>query len=55
MITGYGSIESKAIFVHVNRTTGTLTLDSLRLNLDRPDWPHGATGRAIPHGAVFSK
>ena len=24
------------------------------VRFDRTDWPHGATGRAMPHGAVFS-
>jgi hypothetical protein len=24
------------------------------VRFDRSDWPHGATGRAMPHGAVFS-
>ena len=25
------------------------------VSFDRADWPHGATGPAVPHGAVFSR
>jgi hypothetical protein len=48
--------------LEVNRTTGQLTLDpdfrdagSSRpgIAFDRPSWPHGATGTAVPHGTVF--
>ena len=50
--------------VRVDRTSGALTLDeSFRdrgaatpgVNFARPAWPHGASGPARPHGAVFSR
>lgn len=25
------------------------------IQFDRPEWPHGSTGKAIVHGAVFSR
>jgi hypothetical protein len=64
VLTGYQDLESRVMLLHFNRATGALTLDSTfmargdslpGLSLDREQWPHGATGRAIPHGAVFSR
>jgi hypothetical protein len=51
------------LLARIDRSTGKLTLDeSFRdkggaeagVSFDRTSWPHGDTGRAIPHGAVFS-
>lgn len=51
------------LLVHVDPTTGALTVDERfrdagahrpGVTFDRSDWPHGVTGRAVPHGAVFA-
>lgn len=56
VITGYGDIESRVLLARLDRATGALTIDStFRVDFSREQWPHGATGRAIPHGAVFSR
>jgi hypothetical protein len=64
VITGYRDVESRVLLAHVDRTTGALRLDTTfrmpgahqpGVDFDRARWPHGATGRAIPHGAVFSR
>jgi hypothetical protein len=63
VITGYKGIESRVLLARVDRATGALRLDTTftmagagqpGVDFDRAQWPHGATGRAIPHGAVFS-
>ncbi len=64
VITGYRELESRVLLARLNPRTGALQLDStfttagstkLGVSLDREQWPHGSTGRAIPHGAVFSR
>jgi hypothetical protein len=64
VITGYGGLESRAVIARVDPATGALRLDDRfttpgasrpGLDLGRSAWPHGATGPAIPHGAVFSR
>lgn len=40
--------------------TGRLSIDEAfgnhgSIQFDRPSWPHGATGKALVHGAVFSR
>ena len=64
VITGYKALESRVLLARVNPGTGALGLDTtftmsaageLGVDFDRPQWPHGRTGRAIPHGAVFSR
>lgn len=54
--------EGWALLVNVDAATGALTIDERfrdegaslpGVTFDRPEWPHGATGRAVPHGAVF--
>jgi hypothetical protein len=56
------SAERRMWMLQVDRANGQLTLDrgfrdagSGRpgLAFDRPTWPHGATGDAVPHGTVF--
>ena len=51
------------LLVDVDPTTGQLSIDQRfrdagadrpGVSFDRVDWPHGVTGRAMPHGAVFS-
>ncbi len=50
------------VIVDIDPVTGTLTLDERfrdagaakpGVRTDRPEWPHGATGPANAHGAVF--
>jgi hypothetical protein len=64
VVTGYQALESRALVARVDRASGRLVVDSTfrtpgaeRPGVDfaRERWPHGATGRAIPHGAVFSR
>jgi hypothetical protein len=54
--------ERRLWMLQLNRATGQLTLDSAfrdagsrrpGLAFDRADWPHGSTGKAVPHGTVF--
>ena len=56
--------EDLALMARIDRATGALRLDeafttpgAARPGVDfgRDTWPHGATGPAIPHGAVFSR
>jgi hypothetical protein len=51
------------MLLHVDPATGRLSVDERfrdagsdrpGVSFDRTHWPHGATGRAMPHGAVFS-
>jgi hypothetical protein len=48
--------------LRLDRSTGQLSVDSSfrdagsdrpGVAFDRPSWPHGATGTAVPHGTVF--
>jgi len=64
IVTGYGGLESRALMAQIDRTTGALRIDDAfttpgaarpGVDLAREAWPHGSTGRAIPHGAVFSR
>lgn len=63
VITGYRDLESRVLLAQLNRTTGALHLDTTfkapgsplpGVDFGRERWPHGPTGSAIPHGAVFS-
>jgi hypothetical protein len=54
--------ERRIWMLQIDRATGQLTLDpefrdagSTRpgIAFDRANWPHGATGNAVPHGTVF--
>ena len=53
VITGYGAMDTHALFATINRQTGELKLDPQSINLTR-NWPDGWNGSAIPHGTVFS-
>jgi hypothetical protein len=64
VITGYRALESRVVLAQLDRTTGALRLDPTfkapgaeqpGVDFGRERWPHGPTGRAIPHGAVFSR
>ena len=54
--------ERRIWMLQVDRATGKLVLDSAfrdagstrpGVGFDRANWPHGATGTAVPHGTVF--
>lgn len=64
VITGYEAIESRVLLARFDRATGALHLDETfkprdaeqpGVDFSRERWPHGLTGRAIPHGAVFNR
>ena len=56
VITGRGAMESRILVAAIDPATGKLTRDpGIDINLDRIIWPHGDSGKAIPHGAVFSR
>ena len=58
------AFETRVLLARIDPATGRLSLDeSFRdkgsatpgVSFDRASWPHGATGKAVPHGAVFSR
>lgn len=53
VITGFGSLSTHALFATIDLKTGTLALDSHRIDFDRM-WPDGWNGPAMPHGSLFS-
>ncbi|HLW82821.1 MAG TPA: hypothetical protein VKS20_12365 [Candidatus Acidoferrales bacterium] len=53
VITGYGALQTHALFATIDRKTGRLRLDPQSIDFTRA-WPDGWHGSAIPHGAVFS-
>jgi hypothetical protein len=64
VITGQDDGEPRLLMVRLDSATGRLSWDerfrdqgSARrgVSFDRATWPHGATGPATPHGAVFSR
>lgn len=61
---GKEALETRVLMVRIDRRTGKLALDErfrdkgateAGVSFDRKSWPHGNTGRALPHGAVFSQ
>jgi hypothetical protein len=61
---GSGALESRILIAKINRKNGKLSWDEAfrkagsrqrGISFDRDRWPHGTNGRAIPHGAVFSR
>ena len=64
VITGYRGLASWVLVAGLDRTTGKLEMDTTLktpgtsqggINFGRDQWPHGVTGAAAPHGAVFSR
>ena len=50
-----GSQGSWVLMVRLDPATGVLSIDErFRASFDRTKWPHGETGKAWVHGAVFS-
>jgi hypothetical protein len=64
VITGYRDLATWVLLADLDRGTGRLTLDTTfkapgatraGVPFGRARWPHGATGAALPHGAVFAR
>lgn len=61
---GKNAFETRVLMARIDPATGQLSLDTTfrdkgsstpGVSFDRVNWPHGATGKAMPHGAVFSR
>ncbi|MBA3389628.1 MAG: hypothetical protein H0U02_09755 [Rubrobacter sp.] len=55
-----GMDDSWLAMLKFDERTGQITVDKSfgtggGIQFDRPDWAHGATGKAIVHGTVFSR
>ena len=57
VISGGGkALKNKILLAKIDPKSGRLALDpTLSIDFDRTSWPHGDSGKAIPHGAVFSR
>jgi len=63
VMTGGGTLRGGVVLLKIDPSSGTLSLvESFRsaghpfgLSFDRDEWPHGKTGPAYGHGAVFRK
>ena len=64
VITGAGELTGRVLIARLDRASGALSLDATfrepgaeraGVDLNRESWPHGDTGSAAPHGAVFSR
>jgi len=60
--TGRGEMRNRVVVVNIDRETGALSHDPIfreegssapGVSFDRASWPHGPTGAATPHGAIF--
>ncbi len=58
-----GATRTRVLLINLDLETGEMSFDGafrdrgsedIGVDFDRPSWPHGAAGRAKPHGAVFS-
>ena len=50
-----GSKQSWVLVLRLDPATGKLSIDQgFQASFDRTTWPHGETGKAVVHGAVFS-
>lgn len=64
VITGYRELAPWVLLARLDRATGALELDTTfkapgarqaGVYFGREQWPHGATGPAVPHGAIFAR
>ena len=64
VITGYKDLAPWVLLATLDRATGALEVDTMfkavgakhaGVYFGRERWPHGATGAAVPHGAVFAR
>ena len=63
VITGYQAMKTRVLIARFDETSGKLVLDERfraagsaepGLRMEGITWPHGGSGPAVPHGAVFS-
>ena len=63
VVTGYAGTRHRVLMVDFDPGTGALSVDEdfrsagatrPGVSFDRTEWPHGSSGPADPHGAVFS-
>lgn len=64
VVTGYKGMRSRALIARFDEATGALAWDERfrdagstepGVHLSGVAWPHGGSGAAVPHGAVFSR
>jgi hypothetical protein len=64
VITGYRDLAPWVLLATLDRVTGRVEIDTTfraqgaeraGVYFGRDQWPHGATGPAVPHGAVFAR
>jgi len=63
VVTGVGSLRGRVLLVRLDPETGSLSRiegfgegePAPGVSFLREEWPHGPTGAATPHGAVFSR
>jgi hypothetical protein len=64
VVTGYGGLLNRVLVARIDRGTGALSLDRTfttpgssqpGIDFGRAAWPHGPTGAAVAHGAVFAR
>jgi hypothetical protein len=53
-LSGFGPNAEHVRIYQVDPETGELTLDT-EISMVREDWPHGSTGRAMPHSVLFGR
>jgi hypothetical protein len=54
--SGKKALQKKLMMARIDPRTGKLALErKFSVSFDRKSWPHGDSGPAIPHGAVFSR
>jgi len=62
-LTGFMSKDVRLMMLRINEKTGALSWDEkfrdpatgkLGVDFDRASWPHGDSGKAVPHGLVWS-
>ncbi len=63
VLTGYEDMAGYVMLLRIDRETGKLSVIEgfgesgvfPGVNMNRAEWQHGATGPAVPHGAVFGR
>jgi hypothetical protein len=64
VITGYEAMKTRVLLARFDESNGRLTLDERfraagsaepGIRMEGVAWPHGGSGAAVPHGAVFSR
>jgi hypothetical protein len=54
VITGYRLLAHRVLLAGLDRASGRMVIDTT-IDFGRDGWPHGASGPAVPHGAVFGR